>query len=461
MAGSHSHEAPDRDGSREHDTKVEQHQHHVAHQMLQLQPGDGERRQKPERLHHVGPLIADLHRQRRRRDRGGQLLRRIHHHRALNDPLPAARRHEQIDQTGGEEGPDRQGLGAGNRDEPVREGHDQARARKDREDTGIERVLDDDPADHLHPVVQRREEPARGDEQRDAEEQEQQVHEVQRDGAALVEIEPGIEQAEQAHAHPDDPRMVQPLGEGEFPDLGLGDRQHRGGMRLDDLGGVLRVQHGVEQRQRDQQEQVHRNEIGREDRLAQRHEADRALEEVTGGVDEQRHRAREPHTVDGKARIARRDHQRIVQPRHLAPEFLRDQRAQHEAEAPVEPAADTTEQGGDDDRSARRVDAHDHKVHQLVHRRGARKDVARQQDHRHLHGEAEQVPEPLAPVAGGVDDPGALGEHGDQHGQGGQQDRHDQRVGHVAVHDSREKVGNRVQRSLPSGPPARIRLNLY
>ncbi|MNJ59157.1 hypothetical protein D3C77_548240 [compost metagenome] len=124
---------------------------------------------------------------------------------------------------------------------------------------------------------------------------------------------------------------------------------------------------------------------------------------------------------DQEAGVGRGHQQRVVDPLHLAGQGAGEHRADHQAEAPVDPAADQRHQGDHDDGLPGRAGHAGQAVELTVDDGSAGQGMAGDEDQRHLHGEAEQGPEAAAPVLHHAWQGLVGGEHaGDQHGKGEQ-----------------------------------------
>ncbi len=422
--------------------------HRVAHDVLELELGQRQRRQDPERLHEVVPAVAQHHRHGGLRLRGAQRGGRVDHERALQHPVAAARGREEVDHEGAHEAPQRQRGGGGDVHEHVRDGLHQPRAVHDRHDAGVERELQDDPADGLHALVDLLHVLHRRAQQQHPEEQDEEVDHVQVEVAAFHEVHGHVRHAAQPDQQAQQAAVVQavcqrllvaqqPLGAGRGFRLG-----HGGRVQLHHFLALLGVHGGIEQRQRDQHGQAGQQDGRGEDRLRERDQAHGALEGMALGGDEHGDRRREAQAVHREARVGRRDDQRIVHALHLQCQLARHDAADHQAEAPVQVAAHAAHDGRDDDGLARRAHARGDAVEEAVHDGRGREHVAHHQDHGHLRREGQQAPEALAPVLHHGVDRAALHPEGQRHGEQREQDREDERIGQVAPHQFGEEGGD-------------------
>lgn len=148
---------------------------------------------------------------------------------------------------------------------------------------------------------------------------------------------------------------------------------------------------------------------------------------------------------DQKARVGRGHQQRVVDACDLARQGTGEHCADHQAEAPVDPAAHQCHQGDHDDRLARRARDRGQAVELTVDDRRAGQGVAGDEDQRHLHGEAEQCPEAAAPVLDHGRQRLAGGSHaGDQHAQG-EQGGKDEGRGQVLLYQAHAHAGECVE----------------
>ena len=189
------------------------------------------------------------------------------------------------------------------------------------------------------------------------------------------------------------------------------------------------MQPGVQQRQRHDDDQAGDQHGHREDGLGQRDHAHLAGRRMARRGDQHGDAGRQAQAVHGEAAIGRRDDQRVVHALDLQRQLLGDHAADHQAEAPVQVAADAADQRGDDDGGARLVHVADDAVQQAVGQRRGGQHIAHRQDHGHLRGEGQQAPEALAPGRGHGRQALAFDADGQQHGEQCQRDREDEGSG--------------------------------
>jgi len=304
--------------------------------------------------------------------------------------------------------------------------------------------LQDDPGDRLDAFGQLGHVGGRRAQQDDAQEQDDEVDQVQVERAAVDEVEGDVGHAERADQQAEDAAVVQLGGEGAFLQHVFG-RIGRvgvavdGRIHFDDFLALLRMQPGVQQRQRHDDHQAGDQHRHREDGFRQRDDAHLLGGRMARGGHQHGDAGRQAQAVHGETAVGRGDDQRVVHALDLQRQLLGDDAADDQAEAPVQVAADAAHQRGDDDGGVRLVHVADDAVEQAVGQWRGGQHVAHGQDHGHLGGEGQQAPEALAPGAGHVADALAFDAHGQQHGEQGQRDREDKGIGQILAHQLSEK----------------------
>ncbi len=269
-------------------------------------------------------------------------------------------------------------------------------------DPGVEGEQQDDATNAAHTHVYRAHVALRGSVQQQAAEQEDRNHHVQAEHEALAAEM--VEQVDGSHGHQrqaEDAAVVDALGRGFAQRLFSGGFHQLG--RVGDLGVLARMHGAVEQRQADEQQrddgQVQRREQGFGDRYRfGQHARGHPRQVGSAAGQRQRHGAGKAAVPDQETRIGRRHQQRVVDALDLTGQRAGEDGADHQAEAPVHPAADQRHQGDHDDRLTRRAGHAGQAVELAVDQGGTGQRVTGDEDQRHLHGEAEQGPEAAAPV---------------------------------------------------------------
>ena len=142
-------EAPGQEAQAGHDAGEDEHDHQITHDILGLQTGHTQGGQGPEGLDHVGPLVAPGNGHSGTAGLHAQLGGGRHDNGALNGPLTAAGGHEEVDDTGGQEGEHGEGDCVGDAHKELRNDASQGDAllighHHHAHDTGIEGELQQD-----------------------------------------------------------------------------------------------------------------------------------------------------------------------------------------------------------------------------------------------------------------------------------------------------------------------------
>ena len=168
--------------------------------------------------------------------------------------------------------------------------------------------------------------------------------------------------------------------------------------------------------------------------------------------DGQRDRARQTGVPDDKAGIGRGDEQTVVHIADTAGDFLGQQGAGDEAEAPVQPAADDGHKGGDENGALLVLGGRGDSAQEPLKDLGGGHGGAQHQNQGHLHREGQQIPETagVAPRLDHGDRALLCTEHcGDIHNDA-QDDGEQERVRQPPVDYAHAAIGKFFEHAFPS-----------
>ena len=212
-----------------------------------------------------------------------------------------------------------------------------------------------------------------------------------------------------------------------------------------DADSVLLVgmHHPVQEGHQDQDGDDHAQVCGMEDRVGDRHaEGDAANGGLAGNG--QRDGTGQTGMPNDEAGVGGGDQQTIVHGGNLTGDLAGQQSAGDQAEAPVQPAAETGHESDQQDGGLVAVCDVCDRAQDLFNDRCGSERGAENDDHDHLHGEGQQAPEAgiITPIYDHVDDAVVREDQ--------RQDEHDERqddceqkcVGQPTVDDLNEEIGN-------------------
>ena len=285
--------------------------------------------------------------------------------------------------------------------------------------------------------------------QQDAQEQEDHVHDVQTQGEAVLdEVVNDVGKPGHHQDHPQDLGVLDAVSGGlDLVGLVLLILQ-QGGVDADGVGlvgmhGVVDEGHGDQDH--DAHDDVHGVEHGGGDGGLIGH-----LTEGLAGHQVQGDGAGQTRVPDHEAGVGGGDQQRIVHGGNAADHFLGQQSAHHQAEAPVQPAADGGDHGGDHDGLHVVVAQTRHSPQGLFAGLGGSHGGTEYQNQGHLHGERQQAPEALC-VAPGVEHlqrTHSRGKHGADENDDAQDDGEQEGIRQPAIDHANAAVGEFLEHRL-------------
>ena len=392
QAGHHAHKQGDDD--------------QVAHDVPGGQLGDTQGRQGPEGLDHVGPLVApgdghggaailDAH------SRAGR-----HHDGTLDSPLAAAGGNEEVHHTGCQEGQHGEGDVVGDVHEELgdhaRQGHALGiGGHHHAHDTGIEGELQQHTGGAAGSVGDGVHIAAQVTVEQDAQEQEDHVHDVQAQGEAVLnKVIDDVHKAAHQGDSPQNLGVLHLVGGGLDLIGALGLVLQQGG--VDAHGVVLVGVHGIVHEGHGKQNHAHHDQVHGVEHGVGDGGLIQNLAEFLARHQVQGDGAGQARVPDDEAGVGGGDQQGIVHGGDPAHHFLGQQGAGDQAEAPVQPAADGGDEGGDHDGLHIVVAQAGGGPQGLFAGLGGGHGGAEHQHQGHLHREAQQTPEALG-VAPGVE----------------------------------------------------------
>ena len=285
--------------------------------------------------------------------------------------------------------------------------------------------------------------------EQNAQEEEDHVHDVQAQGEAVLnEVIDDVHKAAHQGDGPQELGVLHLVG-GSLDLIGaLGLVLQQSG--VDAHGVVLVGVHGVVHKGHDKQNDAHHDQVHRMEHSVGDGGLIQHTAEVLTGHQVQGDGAGQARVPDDEARIGGGDQQGIVHGGDPAHHFLGQQGAGDQAEAPVQPAADGGDEGGDHDGLHIVVAQTGGGPQGLFAGLGGGHGGAEHQHQGHLHGEAQQAPEALG-IAPGVEDlQGAhlRGAHGADENDDAQDDGKQEGIRQPSVDHANAAVGEFLEHRL-------------
>ena len=285
--------------------------------------------------------------------------------------------------------------------------------------------------------------------EQNTQEQEDHVHDVQAQGKAVLhKVIDDVHEAAHQGDGPQELGVLQLIGRG--PDLigALGLILQQGGVDAHGVG--LIGMHGVVHKGHDKQNDAHHDQVhGVEHRVGDGGLI-QDLAEFLARHQVQGDGAGQTCVPDDEAGVGGGDQQRIIHGGNALGNLAGQQSAGDQAEAPVQPAADGGNEGGDHDGLHVVVAQAGGSPQGLFAGLGSRHGGAEHQHQGHLHGEAQQAPEALG-VAPGVEHlQGAHlgGAHGADENDDAQDDGKQERIRQPPVDHANAAVGEFLEHRL-------------
>ena len=285
--------------------------------------------------------------------------------------------------------------------------------------------------------------------EQDAQEQEDHVHDVQAQGEAVLdEVVNDVGKPGHHQDHPQDLGVLDAVSGGlDLVGLVLLILQ-QGGVDADGVGlvgmhGVVDEGHGDQDH--NAHDDVHRVEHGGGDGGLIGH-----LTEGLAGHQVQGDGAGQTRVPDHEAGVGGGDEQRIIHCGNAAHHFLGKQGTDDQTEAPVQPAADGGDEGGDHDGLHVVVAQTRHSPQGLFAGLGGSHGGTEYQNQGHLHGERQQAPEALC-VAPGVEHlqrTHSRGKHGADENDDAQDDGEQEGIRQPAIDHANAAVGEFLEHRL-------------
>jgi len=319
----------------------------------------------------------------------------------------------------------------------------------DGHDAGVKRELQDDAADGSDAFVDLFHVLHGRLEQQHTQEQDEKVDHVQIKVAALVKVQAHVAHTAQANQQAERAAVVQARGEGLLITQQFTSASGRlavlcggDGIQFHHFFTLLGVHGCIEQRQSNQHRQAGQQNGQREDGFCQRNQPHGAFKGVAFGGDQHRNGGGKTQAVHREPGVGRGNDQRVVHALDFERQLARHDAANHQTKAPVQVAAHAAHDGGHDDGLTWRVHMAGNFVHEAIDDGRGSQHIAHHQDDSHLGGKAQQAPKALAPVLHHQIHGAAFHGKGQHHGQQGEHDREDERVGQILAHQLREERGD-------------------